>query len=355
MMSDMFHNFSQKLRASWGKCACIFSVITIMLIVLAGINEMYVSHPRFAGSRSIEIPPGLGSRAIGDSLKAQGFIRSKWAFVIYVSLRGQASYLKPGTYDFENASIPRIAHILIKGNIREKIITLPEGGTLNDLAEILQDQQISAGAVFAQFAMHPPDSELTKKYPFLAQIPTTSGLEGYLFPDTYYMIKDASAEDIAHTFLRNFDQKIAYAIRDDIVRSGKTLHEIIIMASLIEKEVVSDHDRKMVSGILWNRLRLDIPLQVDATINYIKKQHNSRRPDGRISHADLLLKSPYNTYLYRGLPIGPISNPSLSAILAAVHPASSPYLYYLSASDGRTIFSRTLEEHNKAKRKYLTY
>jgi UPF0755 protein len=196
---------------------------------------------------------------------------------------------------------------------------------------------------------------MDKKYPFLNQASAISGLEGYLFPDTYYMFKNADFQDIADVFLQNFDKKITPKIRDDIARANKNLHDIIIMASLIEKEVISDQDRKIVSGILWNRLRIGIPLQVDATISYVKKQHNmANAPSGRISHADLLLKSPYNTYLHRGLPAGPIGNPGLSAITAAIHPTPSTYLYYLSTPDGRTIFSRTLEEHNKAKHKYLT-
>lgn len=332
----------------------ILSTIIITLIALLSINEIYLPHPQFTGNRSIEIPLGLGSRMIGEKLKTQGFIRSKWMFVTYVSLRGQASFLKPGTYNFENVSIPVIAEALVKGIISEKIVTLPEGGTLNDLAQILQDQGISAGSAFVQFAANPQRSELEKKYPFLKQISAISGLEGYLFPDTYYMFKDTITADVADAFLQNFDKKITPEIRTDITRSGKTLHEIIIMASLIEKEVISDVDRKMVSGILWNRLRLEIPLQVDATINYIKKQNNIKNSsDGRISYTDLSLKSPYNTYLHRGLPVGPIGNPGLSAILAAIHSTPSTYLYYLSTPDGRTIFSRTLEDHNRAKAKYL--
>jgi UPF0755 protein len=206
-----------------------------------------------------------------------------------------------------------------------------------------------------QFAARPQRIDMDKKYPFLKQASAISGLEGYLFPDTYYMFKNARSEDITDVFLQNFDKKITQEIRDDITRSKKNLHDIIIMASLIEREVISDEDRKMVSGILWNRLRIGIPLQVDATISYVKKQYNiASAPSGRISHTDLLLQSPYNTYLHRGLPAGPIGNPGLSAIMAAIHPTPSIYLYYLSTPDGRTIFSRTLEEHNKAKHKYLT-
>ena len=127
------------------------------------------------------------------------------------------------------------------------------------------------------------------------------------------------------------------------------------MASLLEREVVSDKDRAIVSGILWKRLDRGIPLQVDATVLYAKKQQaTTALAQSALTFKDLAIDSRYNTYKYRGLPLGPIGNPGLSAIQAAIHPAASPYLYYLSTPDGRTIFSRTLNEHNAAKRKYLT-
>lgn len=334
----------------------IFIVATIIIIVIAiiGIHEIYFFHPQFTGSRTIEIPHGFGSRMIGEKLKNEGFIRSKWTFIMYVTLNGKASLLKPGVYNLESVPIPRIAQMFVKGAAQEIIVTLPEGETIHDLEQILQDRGIAEASAFAQFATHSVSVDISKKYPFLNTVLAISGLEGYLFPDTYYMFKNIRPENIADTFLQNFNKKITLEIRDDITRANKNLHDIIIMASLIEKEVISDQDRKMVSGILWNRLRIEIPLQVDATISYIKKQRNlPNAPNGRISHADLLLKSPYNTYLHRGLPMGPIGNPGLSAIMAAIHPTPSSYLYYLSTPDGRTIFSKTLDQHNIAKRKYL--
>ena len=155
--------------------------------------------------------------------------------------------------------------------------------------------------------------------------------------------------------VRNFDAKVTQEVRDAIAGQQKSIFEIVIMASLIEKEVSSEEDRALVSGILWKRISLGMPLQVDATIAYIKNQESriKNQRDGKISLEDTKIDSPYNTYRYRGLPRGPIANPGLSAIRAAVFPRSSPYLYYLSTPDGRTIFSRTLEEHNAAKEKYL--
>jgi len=148
--------------------------------------------------------------------------------------------------------------------------------------------------------------------------------------------------------LANFDEKITPDLRKEITKQKKTIFEIITMASLIEKEVAMDEDRAIVSGILWKRIKLGIPLQVDATITYITGKNNTK-----ISLNDTKINSPYNTYKYRGLPPGPIANPGIAAIRAAIFPKSSPYLFYLSAPDGRTIFSKTLEEHNTAKTRYL--
>ena len=148
--------------------------------------------------------------------------------------------------------------------------------------------------------------------------------------------------------LDNFDKKVTSDIRREIERQKKTLFEIITMASLIEKEVRTEEDRSVVSGILWKRLSIGMALQVDATIVYITGKNTTR-----ISSEETKINSPYNTYRRPGLPPGPIANPGLSAIHAAIYPKESPYLYYLSTPDGNTIFSRTLEEHNKAKSRYL--
>ena len=136
--------------------------------------------------------------------------------------------------------------------------------------------------------------------------------------------------------------------RKETLRQHRTIHQIVTMASLIEKEAVLNTDREIVSGILWKRLNLGIPLQVDATLIFLTGRKNAK-----VLYADTAIDSPYNTYKYKGLPKGPIANPGLSAIHAALYPKASPYLYYLSAPDGHIIFSRTLKEHNIAKAKYL--
>ncbi|TSD03662.1 MAG: UPF0755 protein [Parcubacteria group bacterium Greene0714_36] len=317
--------------------------------------EVYLPHPGFRGKKEVVIAQGLGSREIGALLKREGVIRSKWAFVTYVWLRREASSLKPGRYEFfDTAAIPDVTRDLVAGEAREREIVIPEGWGTEDIAAYLAVQGVGDAAAARRLFAEPP-REFLARFPSVAGLPAGMGLEGYLFPDTYRIFENATFEEVAAKMLENFDRKLTPDLRQEITRQKKTVHEAVTMASLIEKEVASDDDRAMVSGILWKRLDAGIPLQVDASVVYAKtKALNSQLPkNGKISITDTKIDSPYNTYRYRGLPPGPIANPGLSAIRAAIYPQSSPYLYYLSAPDGRTIFSKTLEEHNAAKARYL--
>ena len=171
--------------------------------------------------------------------------------------------------------------------------------------------------------------------------------EGFLFPDTYLVDYGASLDEIISQIESNFDSKLDPYL-EAIQEKGLSLEEIITMASLIEKEVQTKEDKEMVSGIFWKRVKAGVPLQSCASIAYIKGV-----PQWRYSFEDTRIESPYNTYLYYGLPPGPISNPGLDSIEAAIYPKDSLYWYYLSTLEGETIYSRTLDEHNAATAKYL--
>ncbi len=329
-----------KPRTKLTTTALVFSLLILGLLS----NEIYRPHAAFSNSKSIEIPQGFGSRKIAELLKKEGVIRSKSAFIIYVTLKNKASQLKPGNYVFSRAAIPKIVGDLVRGGTNERMIIIPEGWSVKDIATYLEREGIVSSEDFLAVAEH---QELNN-FKFLEAIPAKATLEGFLFPDTYRIFKDAKPEDIAIKMLENFDRKVTPELRQEINRQGKTLFKIITMASLIEKEVRKDEDRVLVSGILWKRLKIGMALQVDATITYL-----TDKKDTKVSREETKIDSPYNTYKYPGLPAGPIANPGLSAIRAAIYPKDSPYLYYLSAPDGRTIFSRTLEEHNAAKAKYL--
>jgi len=315
----------------------------------------------------IEIPEGAGTIEIGELLKEKELTRSKWLFVMWAGITGRAARLQHGKYQLEGSvTIPEVVSRLQKGErfLNEITITTPEGWNLEDMAAYLETQGIAGKEKFFSIAGRPREfrrpnesqSIIYDQFPFLKERPAGASLEGYLFPDTYRIFRNSAPEDVVIKMLKNFDKKLAPALREDVSRNNKTLYEIITMASLIEKEVVSEEDRALVSGILWKRLELGIGLQVDATIVYLKQQETrdkKQETSAKISIEDTKIDSSYNTYKYRGLPPGPIANPGLSAIRAAIFPKPSPYLYYLSAPDGQTIFSKTLEEHNEAKAKYL--
>lgn len=309
--------------------------------------EVRTPHVSYEGTKKIEIAPGLGSRTIGALLKREGVIRSKWAFVTYVSLRNEASDLKPGIYTFsDHAAIGDIARELIEG-LSEQTITIPEGWSMKDIGIYLEQTGITARKDFEDAASPKAMPTLYGQFSFLREIPAHRNLEGYLFPDTYRLYIGTPAEQVVARMLRNFDLKFSSDLHREALRQHRTIFDIVTMASLIEKEVAEDKDRALVSGILWKRLALGIPLQVDATILFLTGHKK------KVLYEDTTIDSPYNTYKYKGLPKGPITNPGLSAIRAALYPQKSSYLYYLSTPENRIIFSRTLEDHNIAKAKYI--
>ena len=174
-------------------------------------------------------------------------------------------------------------------------------------------------------------------------------LEGYLFPDTYEIRRDEGIEEIVTKMLQNFDKKMTKDLKEELKRQNKTIFEIIIMASVLEKEVKILEDKEIVSGIFWKRIEEKMPLQSCATIAFIKGENQ-----WQYSYEDTRIKSPYNTYLNLGLPLGPISNPGIESIKAAIFPKESEYNYFLTDPEtGKTIFSKTYEEHNANKSKYL--
>ncbi|MBN2854184.1 endolytic transglycosylase MltG [Patescibacteria group bacterium] len=193
-----------------------------------------------------------------------------------------------------------------------------------------------------------------EEFDFLKSKPENLSLEGYLFPDTYRVFASSSPEEIVYRLLNNFDKKLSQEMRAEIKRQGKTIHEIITMASIIEKEApilnqTNAQDAKIISGIFWNRLKIGMALQTDATLSYI---FEDKKPAH--SGAELKVESPYNSYLYRGLPPGPIANPGLIAIEAAIYPAQTDYFYFLTPLDGAQVYyAKTYQEHLNNKYKYL--
>lgn len=306
------------------------------------------------------IEKGEGSRDIALNLEKEGLIRWGPIFRLYVLTTGVSGKLQAGNYLLSpSMNIPKIVEKFTKGEVIEEKITIIEGWNIREIGFYLENKGMfqakelweKAGFPAIDYSKAqdlPEPKDFSSDYEFLNEKPKNVGLEGYLFPDTYQVNRGVGLEEIIRKMLSNFDQKLTSDLREEIEKQGKTIFEIITMASLIEKEVKTKEDRELASGILWKRLKNGLPLQVDATISYI-----TGRQTTKISKEETQIDSTYNTYKYSGLPLGPISNPGLESILAAMYPKVSDYWYYLSTPEGTTIFSKTLEEHNIAKVKYL--
>ena len=289
------------------------------------------------------IQRGDGLKKIAQQLEDLSLIRSASAFKFYSLITGRGHELKPGLYNIRPfSSTKEIITMLVDGPSKEIEVLITEG---KSLAEI--DAQLSHLGVIQQgsFVSFKITDALREKYPFLV---SAQSLEGYLFPDTYRFFFGSTAEQAAMHFLDNFALKISPLLSDGesvnyenipIVRRGVfSINEITTIASLIEKEVSDPLDRKLVADIIYRRLGIGMALQIDASVDYAKIVNDNR----------------YNTYLFPGLPRGPISNPGILAIEAALNPKQNQYLYYLSAlKTKKTIFSKTFEEHKANKLKYL--
>jgi UPF0755 protein len=337
----------------------ILSIFTlIILIVLSYFFYYHIRIDSPAGTENKQViftvENGQSSLVIAQNLYDKGLITSKYFFNKYVKDQKLGASLKAGDYTLSPIlSIKEIAEAMAKGETlsKEREIKMIEGWRISDMNDYLKKEGVIPNDDFKSISEQKiKDSKLTLvNYSFLKDAPVTADLEGFLFPDTYRIFKNATTEDIVYKMLNNFDAKLTPQMRDDIKKQNKSIFEIVTMASIIEKEVRSVDDMKLVSGIFWNRIKNGQPLESCATLAYIlgvnKKQYTLE---------DTQIDSPYNCYRNQGLPPGPISNPGLNAITAAIYPAKTDYLYFLTSSiDGKTIFSSTYEEHLRNKAKYL--
>ena len=334
----------------------VFGLLFILIIGFIGWGyyqrAISQSASKTGENQVFVVRSGESVKEISANLEKAGLIKSSRIFNFYVWLNDLGAKLQAGEYELApNLSIKKIVDILANGQTinKEMTIKIIEGWAIKDINNYLRKKGITADNEFSRLANQSVPQWDLNKYDFLKDAPANVGLEGFLFPDTYRIYKDASAVDIIEKMLVNFDRKLTPEMRADIVKSGRTVYEIVIMASIIEKEAASEKDRPIIAGILYKRLTKGMKLEVDSTINYL-----TGKSDPQVSYVDLNIDSPYNTYKYYGLPPGPICNPGLSALKAAIYPEDSPYLFYLHRQDtGETIFSRTYNEHLHNKAKYL--
>lgn len=325
------------------KIILLILILTILSVIFIW-QGVYQSKNRNSNESVVFLlERGEGSKEIALNLEGEGLIWWGSLFRAYVLVRGISKNLQAGAYELSlSMNIPEIVDKFVSGETIKIKVTIPEGFSLKQVEEELT-LELKRNIIFNFNTV-----DFKKDFQFLNDAPAGASLEGFLFPDTYLIDPIISEEEIIGVFLENFDRKLTAELKEEIKKQNKTIFEIITMASLLEKEVKTREDKEIVSGILWKRIKIGMPLQVDATISYITGESTTK-----ISKEETEIDSPYNTYKYLGLPKGPICNPGIESIEAAIYPKESPYWFYLSTPDGKTIFSKTLAEHNIAKAKYL--
>jgi UPF0755 protein len=285
-----------------------------------------------SGQKFVMLRSGYTTRKIASELRSAGVIRSERAFLIWHYFHRKAS-LKAGEYLFEKpATLVAVHHRLVRGDIYTHTVVIPEGYTMFDIAETIEEAGLGSKDDFLKVARS--DTDLIHDL-----APEATTLEGYLFPDTYELTRTQSMHDIAAVMVHHFRQ-VASSLG-----LGNDVNRIVTMASIVEKETAAAQERPLVASVYYNRLTKRMALDADPSVIYAELLANTYQ--GALHHDDMQTKSPYNTYRYPGLPPGPIANPGRESLEAAMHPAVSDYLYFVSDGNGHHRFARSLEEHNR--------
>jgi UPF0755 protein len=323
-------------------------IVLSSLLLLGGLAVLYLwlyyhtPAGQDAQTRIVDIPMGASLHHIATQLAQAGLIRHRSMFVLYVSWLHPGPHLQAGEYALEATLSPaQLVHIMRSGNVVRHVLTIPEGLTVRNIASLVATKGLGNRQIIL---------DLSHDKSFIESLGlAVSSLEGYLFPDTYHVPGAIGERDLLTLMVRTLQTNYTERIAAQGQQLGLTQHEVITLASLIEKEVQVDEERPLIAAVYHNRLQRGMRLQCDPTVIYALGD----RFDGNLRKADLRIDSPYNTYRYAGLPPGPIASPGRRSLEAAVAPASVDSLYFVATGrQGRHAFSQTLREHNKAVRKY---
>lgn len=326
----------------------ILIIFVACLLFLLWLAWGFFSGNNFAET-SFTISPGQGVNEISNSLYQAGLIKNKFIFETWVWLEKSEDKMQAGFYQIpENVSVRELINIFVRGpQNTQTSITIVEGWSRQ--WPQFQKAIENVGLDYAKFIkLSDRKTDWDKSYSFLADAPASASLEGYLFPNTHFVDQSTTEEDLLNKLLSDFDKKLSPDLREEIKKQNKTIFEVVTLASIIEREVPEHEDRKMIADIFLKRLENNIGLQSDATVNFITGK-GMVQP----TYEDTRIDSPYNTYKYRGLPPGPISNPGLASIEAVIYPVPNPFYYFLTTPEGQVIYSKTYDEHLANKNKYL--
>ena len=320
-------------------------ILFLLLAVVAGVHLNIVADGNTpAGTGSVEktvmVRSGQGVKSLSIMLYEQGLILHPLKFRLFARIKGYDKHIKAGEYLFSNAMTPeKMLQIMVEGKVVLHRLTIPEGYNLTQIAQAVQAAGFGTEADFFKTATDP---EFVHSLGIDAQT-----FEGYLFPDTYFFAIDTTPKDIIRAMIKRFREVFTPKWKDRAKALGMTIHQVITLASIIEKETGIAKERPIISSVFHNRLKKKMRLESDPTVIYGITDYN-----GNITRKDLESPTPYNTYTMRGLPPGPISNCGVKSIEAALYPANTKYLYFVSKRDGTHYFSTNFKEHERAVRKY---
>ena len=316
-------------------------IISLVIVSLVGISYLWNLAPADFQSRErqvVEIPFGASLRQIGQQLETKGIIRNRFVYEMYVRLDFKTRMARSGRYLLgPGMSVPQIVRELAKGTTQDIRVTIPEGLTSKEIADLLAKKGIVDRDRFLNLL-----ADADYMATVLKDLSTTGLTEGFLYPDTYRFSLETTEEAVIETMVARFRQIFAEHLPDV---SADRLKDILIMASIVEEEAQKAEERPLIAGVFYNRLKQGYPLQSCATVQYALGTHKKR-----LLYKDLQVDSPYNTYKHYGLPPGPITNPGLSSLLAAANPAQVQFLYFVAKPDGSHVFSKTYAEHLQAQR-----
>ena len=336
-----------KARRYRRKVSVVLVCIALLLVVVWMGRILFLPRSERHHPVKVVIPAGKSLIGVAGILNSSGVIRSETAFSLYALWHREDQKAVPaGRYtlsaDMTLAQIIRELQMGPGHSPDDRIhVIVPEGFTLRQIGARLEKDGVCDGTLFLQLARN-PDSLKAWNYDF----PRPKRLlEGYLYPDTYEFLPNTPPEKVLDVMLLNFSKRFARPYQQQLAASGRSLHEILTIASLIEREAKTQTDRPRIAGVIDNRLKKGLKLEIDATVLYALGHHKQR-----VFYGDLRVNSPYNTYRFAGLPPGPIASPGANSLLAALQPEKNDYFYYVARPNGSHIFTRTVAEHEAAKR-----
>lgn len=317
-----------------------FKFLLLLFLFILIINVLL--QPMSSNDKStllVEIKPGTAGRQIGSLLQQKGIIKSKYTFNILLSLRGLDNSLKAGVYELSPSyNLNKVIDVLQEGRVATFKVTIPEGFTIEEIANRLSAITGYDSESFLSVARNGFDRAYIKK-----NSSSRFRLEGFIYPDTYIIPREYTPREIMAVMINEFEERWLENLEEKY-RKGKeyTPYELVTIASLIEKEARLDEEKPLIAGVIYNRLKRNMLLQLDASVQYSLPAYKDR-----VLYSDLKLDSPYNTYLYPALPPGPISSPGDKSIQAALNPEDSDYLFYFARDDGSHVFSHNYQDHLK--------